>query len=150
MGMTCLSVARSIDRSLALSVCLLYLCNGSIFLKSVFGIHQKGSYEGSRLFLKWNRTVPSGPRSKVINVWSTYPIMWRIVGKVLSRAFQRYTTYGPCDRYMTWRDGFKVNQVPHHKRCRWKGLVKSIPTMHDIRPLLTFSKRWHKKFTKRS
>jgi hypothetical protein len=75
--------------------------------------------------------------------------MWGIVGKVLSRAFQRYTTYGPCDRYMTCRDVFKVNQVPHRVRCRWKGLVKSIPTMHDIRPLWTFSKRWHKKFTKR-
>jgi hypothetical protein len=51
---------------------------------------------------------------------------------------------------MTCRDVFKVNQVPHHVRCRWKGLVKSIPTMHEIRPLWTFAKRWHKKFTKRS
>jgi hypothetical protein len=76
--------------------------------------------------------------------------MWRIVGKVASRAFQRYTTYGPCDRYVTCRDVFKVNQVPYHVRCRWKDLVKSIPTMHEIRPLWTFAKRWHKKFTKRS
>jgi hypothetical protein len=48
MGMTDLSVCSSIDRS----VLLLYLFNGSIFSKSVFGIHQKGSYVGSRLFLK--------------------------------------------------------------------------------------------------
>jgi hypothetical protein len=50
MGMTDLSVsvARSIDRF----VLPLYLFNGSIFSKSVFGIHQKGSYVGSRLFLK--------------------------------------------------------------------------------------------------
>jgi hypothetical protein len=124
--------------SLALSVQLPDLLNALRFWNTVFSNRRKGSYLSLSLLLYQNATVPLGPRSKVIYVWSTYPIMSRIVGKVLWRAFQRYITYGPCDRYMTCRDVFKVNQVPHHVRCRWKGLVKSIPTMHDIRPLWTY------------
>jgi hypothetical protein len=30
---------------------------------------------------------------------SKYPIMWGVVGKVLSRAFQRCMTYAPCERF---------------------------------------------------
>jgi hypothetical protein len=71
--------------------------------------------------------------------------MWGIVGKVYWRAFQRYITYGPCDRFMTCRNVCKISYVPHDVRCRWKGLVKSFLTMHKICTLWTFTKHSNKK-----
>jgi hypothetical protein len=38
---------------------------------------------------------------------------------------------GPVTLYDLQRR-FKVSQVPHHVWCRWKGLVKSFLTMHEI------------------
>jgi hypothetical protein len=42
---------------------------------------------------------------------------------------------------MTCSNVFKVSQLPHDVRCRWKGLVKSFLTMHKIYTLWTFTKR---------
>jgi hypothetical protein len=48
-----------------------------------------------------------------------YPIMWGVIGKVLSRAFQRCMKYAPCERLQN------VN-------------TKSLPNVHT-----TFPKHWH-------
>jgi hypothetical protein len=57
-----------------------------------------------------------------------YPIMWGVVGKVLSRAFQRCMTYAPCERFQN----VDTKSLPNvHKtlttfKCRRHSVYKTL------------------------